>query len=123
MTIGTRDGKQAALEFSFGTATQSAILAKAAAPADQNNLVGNWIGATASMTAAIQVTSISGHDAQVQYNIAGQTGQGTGTAYKGAVELGNVQFSSSDGLTGTVIFKVGHQTVSLAVKKFTPKTA
>jgi len=75
------------------------------------------------MSAAIQVLSIGGRDAQVKYSIGGQTGQGTGTAYKGAVEFGNVQLSSKDGLTGTAIYQVGHQTLSLAVKKFTPKTA
>jgi hypothetical protein len=48
VTIGTRDGKKAALEFSFGTARMSANLDKTAAPADQNKLVGTCIGNSAA---------------------------------------------------------------------------
>ncbi|MGA2289799.1 hypothetical protein [Bradyrhizobium sp.] len=123
VTIATRNGTQAAVEFAFGTATQSAILAKSAAPADQNKLVGNWIGSTATQTAAFQVISISGRDAQVRYSIDGQTAQGVGDASKNAVNLGKVAFSTADGLNGTVTFPVGHNTYTLAVKKFSPKTA
>src|ERR1700733_11684578 len=36
ITIGTRNGTNAALEFSFGTAKMTATLTKTATPADQN---------------------------------------------------------------------------------------
>jgi hypothetical protein len=123
ITIATRNGTKAAVEFAFGTATQSAILAKSAAPADQNKLVGNWIGSTVTQTAAFQVISISGRDAQVRYSIDGKTAQGVGDASKNTVNLGKVAFSTADGLNGTVTFPEGHNTYTLAVKKFTPKTA
>jgi hypothetical protein len=123
VTIATRNGTQAAVAFSFGTATQSAVLDKSAAAADQNKLVGNWIGSTVTQTAAFQITSISGRNAQVSYSIDGQTAQGVGDASKNAVNLGKVAFSTVDGLNGTVTFPVGQNTYTLAVKKFTPKTA
>jgi hypothetical protein len=120
VTLGTRDGTNAALEFSAGTATQSAILTKSASTANQNPLVGNWIGSNATGSVAVQVQSITGRGAQIQYSVFGQTGQGTGNVYAHAVDLGNVMVASTDGLTGTVTYKVGQQTLSLAVKKFTP---
>jgi hypothetical protein len=40
VTIGTRDGSKAALEFAFGTAKKTAILDKSAAPVDQNKRSG-----------------------------------------------------------------------------------
>ena len=122
VTLGTRDGTKAALEFAAGTATQSAILTKSTSTANQNPLVGNWIGSTASGSVAIQVKSITGNSAQIQYSILGQTGQGTGNVYAHAVDLGNVLISSTDGVHATVTYKVGQQTLSLAVKKFTPPT-
>jgi hypothetical protein len=122
VTIGTRDGKKAALEFSFGTAKMSAILAKAAVPADQNKLVGNWIGssATTGQTATFQVLSISGRNAQVRYTVNGHSAQGVGDVYKNTVTFGKVQVTSNNGLTGTVIFPVGRNTLSLSVTKYTP---
>jgi len=122
VTIGTRDGKKAALEFSFGTAKMGAILDKAAAPADQNKLVGNWIGSSAAtgQTATFQVLSISGRNAQVRYTVNGQSAQGVGDVYKNTVTFGKVQVTSNDGSTGTVIFPVGRNTLSLSVTKYTP---
>jgi hypothetical protein len=123
VTIATRDGKKAAVEFAFGTAKQTAVLSKTAAAADQNPLVGNWIGSTDSQTAAFQVLSISGRDAQVRYSIDGQSATGVGDVTKNSVNFGKVAFASKDGLNGTVTFPVGNKTFTLAVKKFTPKTA
>jgi hypothetical protein len=123
VTIATRDGKKAGLEFSFGTVKQTAILDKAAAAADQNKLVGNWIGSTATQSIAFQVLSINGRDAQVRYSIGGQSAQAVGDVSKNAVIAGKVTFASEDGLNGKVTFPVGNQIFSLAVKKFTPKTA
>ena len=124
VTIGTRDGKKAAMEFSLGTATMSAILDKAAAPADQNKLVGTWIGSSAAtgQTATFQVLSINGRDAQVKYTVNGHSAQGVGDVYKNTVTFGKVQVSSDDGVTGKVIFAVGRNTFSQSVTKYTPKS-
>jgi len=123
LTLGTRDGQNAALEFAYGSATQSAILTKASSTANQNKLVGNWVGSTATESISVQVQSISGRDSQIQYSIGSQTGQGTGNVYANAVDLGNVLVSSTDGVNGTVTYTVGQQTFAVAVKKFTPTTA
>ncbi len=124
VTIGTRDGQKAALEFSFGTARQAAVLDKVAAPAaDQNRLVGSWIGSTDKQSASFQILSINGRDAQVKYNVNGQGGQGVGDVVGNAVIFGKLVLSSSDGTNGKLIFPAPGQTLSLNVKKFTPKTA
>lgn len=131
VTIATRDGKQAAFEFSYtpegslaSSGTQTAILSKAAGPAtDANPLVGSWTGATADHSISFQVTSINGRDAQVKYTIDGNSGHGVGDVVKNAVLLGKVQFSNIDGTNGTVTFQSGKKTISLPVKRFTPKTA
>jgi hypothetical protein len=125
VTIGTRDGKKAALEFSLGTAKMSAILSKAAVPADQNKLVGTWIGssATTGESATFQVLSISGRNAQVRYTVNGHSAQGVGDVYKNTVTFGKVQVTSNDGLTGTVVFPVGRNTLSVSVAKYTPKSS
>lgn len=123
VTIGTRDGKNAGLEFSFGTAKSTAILAKsAAAPVDQNKLVGNWIGSTATTSATFRVLSIKGRNAQVQYTVDGRTVTGVGDVYKNTVTLGRVQVSSDDGVHGRVTFPVGHSTLTVNASKFTPSS-
>lgn len=125
ITIGTRDGKMAAIEFTFGNAKMNGVLAKSAAAADQDKLVGTWIGtsSTTGQTASVRVLSISGRDAQVRYTVNGYTQQGVGTVYKNTVMVGKVQISSDDGLNGTVIFPVGRQTLSVSVKKYTPPSS
>jgi hypothetical protein len=124
LTIGTRDGKKAALEFSFGTARQDAILDKSAAPAtDQNPLIGSWIGSSDTQSASFQVLSINGRDAQVRYTIDGQSGTGVGDVVNNAIVFGKVLLSVADGLNGKLTFPAPGQTLSLAVQKFTPKTA
>jgi hypothetical protein len=125
LAIGTRDGTTAGVEFSFGTVRQDAILTKAAAPAtDQNPLVGSWIGATNTQSASFQVLSINGRDAQVKYTIDGQSGTGVGDVVNNnAITFGKVLLSVPDGLNGKLTFPAPGQTLSLAVKKFTPKTA
>jgi hypothetical protein len=126
VTIGTRDGKNAGLEFSFGTAKSTAVLAKAAAaPVDQNKLVGNWIGSSVAtgQSATFRVLSIKGRDAQVQYTVNGRTVTGVGDVYKNTVTLGSVQVSSDDGVHGTVTFPVGHSTLTVNVSKFTPSSS
>lgn len=131
VTIATRNGQQAAFEFSYqpsgqlaSSGTQTAVLTKAADPtANTNPLLGSWTGATASASASFQITSINGRDAQVKYNINGQSGQGVGDIVGNAVLLGKIQFSNIDGKNGKVTFQSGHQTIQLNVQKFVAKTA
>lgn len=131
VTIATRNGSQAAFEFAYqpkgqlaSTGTQTAVLTKAAdSTANANPLLGSWTGATADQSASFQITSINGRNAQVKYNFDGQSGTGVGDIVGNAVLLGKIQFSNTDGTNGKVTFQSGHQTIQLAVKKFTPKTA
>jgi hypothetical protein len=121
VTIGTRDGKKAALEFSFGGGKKSALLDKTAATTDQDKLVGTWIGTSLSTGASVsvQVISIDGRDAQIKYNVNGRSSQGVGDVYKNAVNFDHVQISSTDGVHGQAIFPDGHKTEALAVTKYT----
>ena len=131
VTIATRNGTQAAFEFSYqpqgqlaSSGTQTAILSKSADPtANTNPLQGSWTGATTSNSASFQITSINGRDAQVKYNIDGQSGQGVGDIVGNAVLLGKIQFSNIDGKNGKVTFQSGHKTIQLNVQKFVAKTA
>jgi hypothetical protein len=131
VTIATRNGTQAAFEYAYqpsgqlaATGTQTAILSKdTSSTTNTNPLLGSWTGASATQGVSFQVTSISGRNAQVKYNIDGVSGQGTGDIVGNAVLLGKIQFSNTDGLNGKVTFQSGKQTIQLAVKKFTSKTA
>jgi hypothetical protein len=122
VTVATRNGQKAVIEFDYGTARMTGVLDKSAATQDQNKLIGTWIGSTDTMSASFKVVSITGRDAQVQYTINGKTGKGTGDLTGNTVMLGKVQVTSSDGVHGTVVFPNGHRTISLAVTKFTPNT-
>jgi hypothetical protein len=130
VTIATRDGKQAAFEFSYtpqgsiaSSGTQTAILAKTAtSAADTNPLVGSWTGADVSNSVSFTVTSINGRNAQVKYTIDGNSGTGVGDIVGNSVLLGKVQFSMTDPKNGKATFQINHKTFSLAVKKFVPKT-
>jgi hypothetical protein len=131
VTIATRNGQQAAFEFVFqpkgqlaSTGEQTAILNKTADPsANTNPLQGSWTGASVDHSASFQVTSINGRNAQVKYSFDGNSGQGIGDVVGNSVLLGKIQFSNINGLNGKVTFQSGKQTISLPVKKFTPKTA
>ena len=133
VTIATRNGTQAAFEFAFqpsgqlaATGTQTAILSKdtSAATTDANPLVGSWTGATVDHSASFTVSSIDGRDAQVKYAVDGRNGQGTGDVSKNSVLLGNVAFNNIDGTHGTVTYQTYlHQTITLPVTRFVPKTA
>jgi len=122
VTIGTRDGKNAALEFSIGTTKLTGVLAKVPTPADQNKLVGTFIGSSVAtgVTASVQVVAISGKDAQIKATINGVSQQGVGTVYKNSVMFGKSSFSTTDGVNGTVTFQVGHKTLSMAISRYTP---
>ena len=132
VTIATRNGTQAAFEFAYqpsgqlaATGTQTAVLSKdTTASADANPLVGSWTGATVDHTASFTVSSIDGRDAQVKYAVDGRSGQGTGDVSKNSVLFGNVAFKNIDGMHGTVTYQTyQHQTITLPVKRFVPKTA
>ncbi len=125
VSIGTKDGQNAALEFSVGTAKQSAILQKQAATTDQSNLVGSWSGYSSAngQSAFFQVKSVNGRDAVVTYTANGMTQQGTGTVYKNTVMFGKAQITSNDGQTGNVILQVGHNSYSIPVTKQKPASS
>src|SRR6185312_7355430 len=121
VTIGTKNGQVAALEFSTGTAKMTAVLNKQAAPTDQSKLVGSWSGFSRGngQSAFFQVTSVDGRDAQVRFSANGGAIQSGDAIVSGnAVMFGAAaQFTSNDGQTGNVIFKVGRNTYSVPVTK------
>lgn len=125
VTIGTRNGTQAAFEFSVGTAKMSAILNKQTSTTDQNKLIGSWSGFSSQneQSALFQVVSVNGTEAQVKYTVNGSTHQGNGTVYKNIVTSGNAQISSNDGKTGTVTFRVGLKTYAVPVTKAQPPSS
>ena len=121
VTIGTKNGSVAALEFSSGTARKQAVLNKEAAQTDQNKLVGSWSGFSKEngQSAFFQVVSVDGRDAQVRFTANGATIQtGDGIVSGDAVMFGSkAQFSSKDGQNGTIIFKSGIKTYSVPVTR------
>jgi hypothetical protein len=121
VTIGTKNGQVAVLEFSSGPGKQAAVLNKQAAPVDQSKLVGTWTGVSKdkSQSALIQVVSVNGRDAQVRFTANGGAIQsGGGTVYKDTVMFGpTTQFTTKDGATGNIVFKVGAKTLSIPVTK------
>jgi hypothetical protein len=132
VTIATRNGQQAAFEFSFQpqgqlapTGAQSAVLTKdaSATAADVNPLVGGWSGATAEHGVSFTISSVNGRNAQVKYSLDGNSGQGTGDVVKNSVLLGKAQFTNIDGLNGKVTYQSGKKTITIPVKRFVPKTA
>jgi len=127
ITIGTKNGSVAALEFSSGTAKQTAVLNKDAAPADQSKLVGSWSGFsnTNSQSAFFQVVSVDGRDAQVRFSANGGTLQsGDGLVYQNTVMFGSKgQFTTNDGQTGTVVVQIGQKSYAVPVTKNKTPTA
>ncbi len=125
VTIGTRNGSVAAMEFSVGTAKMTAILNKQASTTDQSQLVGSWSGFSSAngQSAFFQVKSVNGRDAVVTYTANGMTQQGTGTVYKNTVMFGKAQITSTDGQNGNVILQVGHNSYSIPVKKQKPASS
>jgi hypothetical protein len=119
VTIGTRNGSQAAFEFSVGTAKWTAILSKQSQTTDQNKLVGNWSGFSRQngQAASFRVLSINGLDAQVQYTVNGTAHTGTGIVSGNSVMFAGATMSSNDGLNGNVVFTIGHSTYSVPMTK------
>jgi hypothetical protein len=124
VTIGTKNGSVAALEFSSGVAKKSAILNTEAAPVDENKLVGSWSGFSSAngQSAFFQVVSVDGRDAQVRFTANGGTIQsGEGIVYQNTVMFGSkAQFTTNDGQNGSIVFKVGPKTYSVPVTKNKP---
>jgi len=127
ITIGTKNGSVAALEFSSGTAKMSAVLNKQAAPADQSKLVGTWTGfsKTNGQSAFFQVVSVDGRDAQVRFTAnGGQIQTGDGIVLNSTVMFGNkASFMTQDGQNGNVIIQVGRNNYSVPVTKSKTPTA
>jgi hypothetical protein len=127
ITIGTKNGSVAALEFSSGTAKQTAVLNKDAAPADQSKLVGSWSGFSKAngQSAFFQVVSVDGRDAQVRFSANGGTLQsGDGLVYQDTVMFGSKgQFTTKDGQTGTVVVQIGQKSYAVPVTKNKTPTA
>lgn len=118
VSIGTRDGQNAGLVFTYGSAKFNAVLKKAADTTPQNNLVGAWIGSTANQSVTFKVTSITGRDAQVRLTVNGNVKTGTGDVTGSTVQFGGAQVTTTDGVRGKVTFKIGHSTFALPVTKF-----
>jgi len=128
VTIGTKNGQVAALEFSSGPGKQTAVLNKQSATGDQSKLVGNWTGFSKQngQSAFFKVLSVDGRDAVVQFSANGGTIQtGAGIVYKNTVMFGSKgQFTSDDGVTGTVVVQIGTKSYSVPVTKSkTPTTS
>jgi hypothetical protein len=121
ITIGTKNGSVAALEFSSGTTKTTAVLNKQAAAADQSKLVGSWSGFSSKngQSAFFQVVSVDGRDAQVRFTANGGALQsGVGDVVQNTVMFGSTaQFTTNDGQNGNVVFKVGRNTYSVPVTK------
>lgn len=121
VTIGTKNGKIAGLEFSVGSAKMTAILNKQQTAVDQNKLVGSWSGFSRDngQSAFFQVVSVNGRDAQVRFTANGGAIQsGAGIVDKNTVMFGRkAEFTSDDGYTGKIVFQVGHKTYSVPVTK------
>jgi hypothetical protein len=124
VTIGTKNGSAAALEFSTGTAKWAAVLSKQSSTADQNQLIGTWSGLSRQngQVASVQVTSIDGRNAQVKFTLDGVLHQGTGIVSKNSIMFAGATFSSSDGSNGNVVFSVGHNTYSVPITKAKPSS-
>jgi hypothetical protein len=122
ITIGTKDGQNAAIEFSSGTAKQDAILTKQADSSGQSNLVGSWSGfsRTNGQSAYFQVVSVDGTDAQVRFSANGGAIQsGNAIASGNALMFGSSKatFNATDSQNGNVVFQIGHSTYSVPVTK------
>jgi hypothetical protein len=128
ITIGTKNGSVAALEFTSGAAKQTAVLNKQTAPADQSKLVGSWSGFSKQngQSAFFQVVSVDGRDAQVRFTAnGGQIQSGDGIVLNNTVMFGSkAQFTTNDGQTGNVVIQIGHKSYSVPVTKSkTPATS
>lgn len=126
ITIGTKNGSVAALEFSSGTSKMTAVLNKQTSTAGQSKLVGSWSGTGSGQSAFFQVVSVDGKDAQVRFTANGatvQTGDGITVGTNTVMFGSKATFTTSDGQTGNIVFSVGRKTYSVPVTKNKPATS
>ena len=125
VTIGTKNGTSAALEFSVGSAKWAAVLSKQSSTADQNQLVGNWSGFSRQngQVASFNVTSVDGLNAQVKLTVNGVVHQGTGTVYKNTIMFAGATISTNDGTNANIVFQTGHNTYSVPATKVKPASS
>src|SRR5262249_24480660 len=120
ITIGTKNGSVDELEFSSGSSKMDAVLKKQSSAADQSKLIGSWSGTGSGQSAFFQVASADGKEAQVRSTANGgtvQSGDGI-TVGQNTVMFGSkATFTTTDGLHGNVVFKVGRNTYSVPVTK------
>jgi hypothetical protein len=121
ITIGTKNGSVAALEFSSGTSKMDAVLNKQTSTADQSKLlIGSWSGIGSGQSAFFQVVSVDGKDAQVRFTANGaaiQSGDGIMVGQNTVMFGSKATFTTTDGQNGNVVFKVGRNTYSVPVTK------
>jgi len=128
ITIGTKNGSVAALEFSAGTAKMDAVLNKQTSTADQSQMIGTWSGYSKAngQSAFFQVVSVDGKDAQVRFTANGgpiQSGDAITMGSNTAMFGSHATFTlGSDGKSGNVVFMVGHNTYSVPVTLQKPGT-
>ena len=122
VTIGTKNGKTAALVFSAGAGKASAFLEKQQPAADTNKLVGSWGGHSDDTqgTSNFRVLSVDGNEAKVSTTINGITREGIGIVHKNVIMFGNAQISTTDGKTGKMIVQVGLRSYVVPATKYPP---
>jgi hypothetical protein len=126
VTIGTKNGQVAALEFSTGVGKQTAVLNKQPDPStqQQSKLIGSWSGFSPQNghSAFFQVKSVNGRDAVVSFSADGKTIQtGSAIVFQNSVTFGNKgQITSNDGVTGTVVVQIGNKSYAVPVTKNKP---
>jgi hypothetical protein len=126
ITIGTKNGSVAALEFSSGTSKMTAVLNKQTSTAGQSKLVGSWSGTGSGQSAFFQIVSVDGKGAQVRFTANGatvQTGDGITVGTNTVMFGSKATFTTSDGQTGNIVFSVGRKTYSVPVTKNKPATS
>ncbi|WP_420133451.1 hypothetical protein [Rhodopseudomonas sp.] len=125
VTIGTKNGKTAALLFSAGGGKASAFLEKQQPASETNMLVGSWGGHSDDTqgTSSFRVLSVDGKDAKVSTTINGITREGIGTVYKNVIMFGQAQLSTEDGKTGKIIVQSGLKSFVVPATNYPPATA
>ena len=123
VTVGTKDGKNMVMLFSFGGAgKQTANLEKQAPPASDSRLMGSWGGYSSAngKSASFKVLAVNGKEAQVSVTTDGVTRQGTGYVYKNVIMFGQAQIATDDGQNGKIIYQVGSKSFMVPVTKYPP---
>lgn len=125
VTIGSKDGKTAALVFSAGGGKASAYLQKQQPAGEANMLVGSWGGSSDDTqgTSSFRVLSVDGKEAKVRTTINGITREGTGIVYKNVIMFGQAQLSTQDGKKGTIIVQSGLRSFAVPATKYPPADA